>query len=95
MAISFFTGLMGGVILGYATQGKTTFCKYMLENHATLLKVMGVLLLLGIVLIPSAVLTGAINISATPFFWGGCMAVNFVYGFFAVQCMSEQSEKKA
>lgn len=28
----------------------------------------------------------SLSINMTPFFWGGCMALSFIYGFFAVHC---------
>ncbi len=95
MAISFFTGFMGGALLGYATQGRTKFCKYMLTHHPTLVKFLGVTLTLCIILIPTAMLTGALAVDATPFFWGGCAAMSFVYSFMMVHCMGEQEQSES
>jgi hypothetical protein len=96
MAISLFLGLMGGAILGYATQdGRSSICKYLLAHHPNALKAGGVILLLVLILIPSAVLSGVLAVSSTPFFWGGCAACSFVYGFFVTHCQILQGAQAA
>lgn len=93
MAISFFTGFMGGAILGYATQGRTRFCKYMLTNHPTLLKALGTAFTLFLILVPTLILSGAWKVDATPFFWGGCMTMSGIYSFMLVHCAKEEPDE--
>jgi hypothetical protein len=96
MAVTMFAGLMGGAILGYATQnGRSSICTYLLEHHPNILKSAGVILFLILILIPTAVLTGVLAIDPTPFFWGGVMACSFVYGFFATHCLILQNVQEA
>lgn len=96
MAITLFAGLMGGAILGYATQnGRSSICTYLLERHPNVLKSIGLILFLGLVLIPAAVLTGILVINPTPFFWGGVLACSFVFGFFMTRCFMLPNEQNA
>jgi len=46
------------------------------------------------VLLPALGLSGILSINMTPFFWGGCMALSFIYGFFAVHCQCLGEEQK-
>jgi predicted permease len=39
------------------------------------------------------VLSGAIIVSATPFFWGGCLACSFIFSFFMTSCLMVPSEQ--
>ncbi len=87
MAVSLFAGLMGGAILGYATQnGRSRLCEFIRVRHPILFKSIGLLLLTCAVLLPILGLTGTLAINLTPFFWGGCLACNFIFGFFIVHC---------
>lgn len=96
MAITLFAGLMGGAILGYATQnGRSSICMYLQEHHPNALKSVGVTLFLLLILIPAAVLTGVLVINPTPFFWGGVVACSFVYGFVAAHCLILQDTQEA
>ena len=97
MAVSLFVGLVGGAILGFATQnGRSSICTFVREKHPTLFKFIGLLLLLGLFLIPITALYNVFLINPTPFYWGGCMACSFIYGFFTVHCTlyQEQQEMK-
>lgn len=87
MALSLFVGLMGGAILGFATQnGRSRVCEFIRERHPTLFKSIGLFLLTGAIILPALELTGTLAIDLTPFFWGGCMACNFIFGFFLAHC---------
>lgn len=87
MAVSLFAGLIGGAILGFATQsGHSQLCEFVRVRHPILFKSIGLLLLTGAILLPVFGLTGALSINLTPFFWGGCLACNFILGFFIVHC---------
>lgn len=91
MAVSLFIGLMGGAILGFATQnGRSTICEFVRVRHPKLFKAIGLLLLTGAILLPTLGLTGVVAVNMTPFFWGGCMAFSFIYGFFTVHCQIMQ-----
>ncbi|GAB1469469.1 hypothetical protein MASR2M66_03450 [Chloroflexota bacterium] len=92
MAVSLFVGLMGGAILGYATQkGRFSVC----TNHPVVFKSIGFVLALGFILVPILSLTGALTIPATPFYWGGCMACSFIFGFFIMNCSMLQNDLEA
>lgn len=96
MAVSLFIGVMGGAILGFATQnGRSSLCTFIREKHPTLFKGIAITLLLGLILIPAAVVSGSLFINPTPFYWGGCMACSFVYSFFVVHCTLFQEKQDA
>lgn len=87
MAVSLFTGLFGGALLGFATQGgHSKICDYVRNRHPILFKSIGLILLAGAILIPTIGLTGVVPMNLTPFFWGGCVAFSFIFGFFIVHC---------
>jgi hypothetical protein len=87
MAVSLFIGLMGGAILGFATQkGHSRLCEFIRVRHPVLFKSIGLVMLTCVILMPILSLTGTLRLNMTPFFWGGCMALSFIYGFFAVHC---------
>lgn len=87
MAVSLFVGLMGGAILGFATQnGRSSICEFIRLRHPVLFKSIGLLMLAGAIFFPILVISSALTVNATPFFWGGCMAFSFIYGFFTVHC---------
>lgn len=96
MAVSLFVGLMGGAILGFATQkGHSRICEFIRVRHPVLFKSIGLAMLGCAILIPTLDLTGVLSLNMTPFFWGGCMALSFIYGFFAVHCQCFEEEQKA
>lgn len=87
MAVSLFAGLIGGAILGFATQnGRSRLCDFIRVRHPILFKSIGLLLLTSAVLLPTLGLMGVVAVNLTPFFWGGCMAFSFIFGFFIVHC---------
>ena len=85
MAVSLFAGLIGGAILGFATQnGRSRLCDFIRVRHPILFKSIGLLLLTSAVLLPTLGLMGVVAVNLTPFFWGGCLAFSFILGFFIV-----------
>jgi hypothetical protein len=95
MAVSLFMGLMGGAILGFATQkGHSQLCEFIRVRHPVLFKSIGLMMLGCAILLPTLGLSGVLSINMTPFFWGGCMALSFIYGFFAVHCQCLGEEQK-
>ena len=87
MAVSLFAGLIGGAILGFATQSnRSKLCDFIRVQYPTLFKSVGLLLLATAVLLPILGLTGVVAVNLTPFFWGGCMVFSFIFGFFTVHC---------
>lgn len=91
MAVSLFTGLFGGAFLGYMTQnGRSKFCDFVRYRHPVLFKSIGLLLLMGAILMPSLELSGIVPVDMTYFFWSGCMAFSFIFGFFIVHCQIMQ-----
>lgn len=92
MTISFFTGFMGGAIVGYATQsGHSSLCAYMRAQHPTLLKMILLAFALAVVIIPSI----AITMETTAFFWGGCMVFSFIFSFVMVHCYIKDEPAEA
>lgn len=95
MAVSLFVGLIGGAIFGFATQkGHSQICEFVRARHPVLFKSIGLAMLGYAILFPSLSLTGVLTMKMTPFFWGGCMALSFIYGFFAVSCQRFGEEQK-
>lgn len=95
MAVSLFVGLMGGAILGFATQkNHSQLCEFIRVRHPLLFKSIGLAMLGCAILIPTLSLSGVLSINVTPFFWGGCMALSFIYGFFTVHCQFMQEDQK-
>ena len=93
MAVSLFVGVMGGALLGFVTQnGRYSFCTYIREKHPTLFKSVGLILILALILVPTAILYDVFLVAPTPFFWGGCMACSFIFGFFTANCAIYQEE---
>ena len=87
MAVSLFAGLIGGAILGFATQnGRSRICEFIRVRHPVLFKSIGLLMLTGAILFPTFALSNTITINVTPFFWGGCMACSFIFSFFVIHC---------
>ena len=87
MAVSLFMGLFGGAILGYATQnGRSSLCEIIRVRYPILFRSIGLLLLAAAVILPTLSLIGMVTINLTYFFWGGCLALNFIIGFFVTHC---------
>ena len=87
MAVSLFMGLLGGVILGFATQtGRSRLCEFVRVRYPVLFRSIGLLLLMAAVILPTLSLIGVVTIDLTSFFWGGCLALNFIIGFFVTRC---------
>ena len=83
MAVSLFIGVMGGAILGFATQNtRHSIFSTLHEKHPTLYIAAGLILVLGLIFVPVAALSKMILIDPTPFYWGGCMACSFFFGYF-------------
>ena len=83
MAVSLFVGVMGGAILGFATQNKRhTIFASVHEKHPILYILAGLILVLGLIFVPIAALSNVIQIDPTPFYWGGCVACSFFFGYF-------------
>lgn len=96
MAVSLFIGLLGGAILGLATQsGGSRWCDLARARHPLLFKSIGLSLLGLALLIPLLRLTGALEMRMTPFFWGGCMTLSFIYAFFAARCQWAEGDRQA
>jgi len=88
MSVTLFTGAFFGALLGFSTRNKSSpICQYVFGKHPILAKSIGLLLLFGLVLIPTLSLAGTIVISETPFFWGGCLTCSFVISFFMTSCL--------
>ena len=93
MAVSLFVGVMGGALLGFVTQnGRYSFCTYIREKHPTLFKSVGLILILGLILVPTAILYDVFVFGPTPWLWGGCMGCSFLFGFFTANCAIYQEE---
>ena len=87
MAITLMFGTLLGAMIGYVTQSTgTPVCRY-LRSHPRLFKAVALTLLVVVVMVPTAALSGWIVIETTSFFWGGCMVCSFVFGFFG-QCFA-------
>ncbi len=87
MAVTLFVGLLAGGLLGMSVRDqRTPLCCFMMKKHPTFTKFLGLILLAGLIIVPSLALTGVLIINATPFFWGGILACSFVFGFFAASC---------
>ena len=83
MAVSLFIGVMGGAILGFATQNQRhTIFVTIHQKHPTLYILAGLILVLGLISVPIVVLYDVFLIDPTPFYWGGCMACSFFFGYF-------------
>jgi len=92
MSVTLFFGAFLGASLGFAAQNRRfSICKYLFGKHPVVSKVIGLALLFGMVIIPSLALAGVISISATPFFWGGCLACSFIISFFMTSCLMVES----
>jgi hypothetical protein len=88
MSVTLFIGAFFGALLGFAIQNRHfSICKYLFEKHPTFAKLSGMVLLFGLVLIPSLALSGVITVNATPFFWGGCLSCSFIFSFFMTSCL--------
>jgi hypothetical protein len=88
MSITLFAGAFFGALVGFSTRNKNSvICQCIFGRHPVLARAIGLILLFGIVLIPSLSLSGIIAIGSTPFFWGGCLACSFVISFFMTSCM--------
>ena len=91
MAVTLFMGLLGGSILGFATQGgHSKLCEIIRVRYPVLFRSIGLLLLATAVILPTLSLIGMVTIDLTYFFWGGCLALNFIIGFFATHCQIMQ-----
>jgi hypothetical protein len=96
MSITLFIGTFFGAMLGFATQNRRfSICKYLFEKHPAFAKLIGMVLLFGLVLIPSLALAGVITVNATPFFWGGCLACSFIFGFFMTSCLMSPTRQES
>jgi hypothetical protein len=96
MAITLLFGTLLGALIGAITQSTgTPVCRY-LKAHPSLFKAVGLSLLVVVVLVPAAALSGWLAIETTAFFWGGCLVCSFVFGFFG-QCFaaSQQAQEDA
>jgi hypothetical protein len=88
MSITLFAGAFFGALIGFSTRNKNSpICQCIFGKHPVLAKSVGLILLFGLVLIPTLSLAGVIAISVTPFFWGGCLACSFIISFFMTSCM--------
>jgi hypothetical protein len=95
MSVTLFFGAFFGALLGFATQNRRfSICKYLFEKHPVFAKSIGLVLLFGLILVPSLALSGLITVSATPFFWGGCLACSFIIGFFMTSCLMTPTEQE-
>ncbi len=96
MSVTLFTGAFVGALLGFATQNRRfSICKYLFGQHPALAKSIGLVFLLGLVLVPTLALSGVITVSATPFFWGGCLACSFIIGFFMTSCLMVETPQES
>jgi hypothetical protein len=92
MSVTLFTGAFVGALLGFATHNRRfSICKFLFEMHPALAKSIGVVLLCVMILIPALSLAGALTISTTPFFWGGCFTCSMIISFFMTSCMMMDS----
>ncbi len=83
MAVSLFVGVMGGAILGFATQsGRHSIFTNIQEKRPILFTLVGLILVLGLIFVPIAVLYDVFLLDPTSFYWGGCMACSFFFGYF-------------
>ena len=95
MSISLFMGLLGGAILGFATQnGRSRLCEFIRVRYPVIFKSIGLLMLAAAVILPTLSLIGMVNIDLTAFFWGGCLALNFIIGYFITHCEVMQKWQK-
>ncbi len=95
MSVTLFVGVLTGALLGAAIQNKgSSVHKYLLDVHPVLTVLLGLILLVTFIVIPSLALSGVIAIDTTPFFWGGCLVSSFIFGLFAVNAAPEQSLQK-
>lgn len=82
MAVSLFVGVMGGAILGFATQNtRHSIFTDIHKKHPALYILAGLVVVLGMIFTPIAALYNMIRIDPTPFFWGGYMACSFFFGY--------------
>ncbi len=86
MSVTLFTGAFVGALLGFATQNR---------RFSILAKSIGLVLLFGLVLVPTLALSGVITINTTPFFWGGCLACSFIIGFFMTSCLMVETPQES
>ena len=94
MSVTLFVGAFFGALLGFSTRNRHfSICKYLFGQHPVMAKSIGVVLLCGLVLIPSLALSGVITIGTTPFFWGGCLACSFIFSFFMTSCLMMPASK--
>lgn len=94
MAITLMFGTLLGALIGAISQSTgTPVCRY-LRAHPTMFKLVGLVLASVAIVIPTAALTGALTLDLTPFFWGGCLACSFVFGFFC-QCFASSRMQEA
>jgi len=95
MSVAMFAGSFIGTLLGFAAQNRTlAICKYLFGRHPILAKSIGLIVVFGLALIPSMALSGTINISAIPFFWGACFAYSLIVCFTLSICMTAQSSQE-
>jgi len=88
MSVALFFGTLFGALAGFSSRNKgSAICQYIFGRHATLARAGGLTLLFAMMLIPALSLSGVIVLSATPFFWGGCLACSFIIGFFMTSCL--------
>lgn len=96
MSVTLFAGAFFGALLGFSTRNKSSrICQYIFGKHSVLAKFIGLAVLFGLVLIPSLSLSGIVAISATPFFWGGCLACSFIIGFFMTSCLMVETPQES
>jgi len=94
MSVTLFIGAFFGALLGFATQNRRfSICKYLFGKHPVVAKSIGLVLLFGMVLIPSLALSNVITINTTSFFWGGCLACSFIFSFFMTSCLMTPAEQ--
>lgn len=92
MSVTLFIGAFAGAILGFATRNRTTpICRYVFGRHPLIARSIGLILLLGMFLLPTLYLEGIVVLSQTPFFWGGCLASSFIISFFMTSCLMKES----
>jgi hypothetical protein len=82
MAVTVFAGTIIGTILGLAVQNRRIpILKYLFGLHPVYGKLIGTVLVAGLLLAPSLMMAGGFGITSQEFFWGGCFAYSFLITF--------------
>jgi drug/metabolite transporter superfamily protein YnfA len=96
MSVTLFFGAFAGALLGFAVRNRRySICKYLFEKHPTAAKSIGWTMLFVMALIPTLVLSNAITLGGTSFFWGGCFVCSLIIGFFITSCLMTDSPQEA